>query len=375
MPKNLVIFCDGTGNQFGSQNSNVVKLFTATKSEPQSQVCNYDPGVGTFGLREALFEWEKVLTKILGLAFGWGITRNVEDAYTFLMKNYEQNDHIYIFGFSRGAFTARALAGMLHALGLMRPEHENLLEYASNLYQKIPEGKTDKRGYFELQHKFRNHFSRECNIHFLGLWDTVTSVGWLPSPVHYPYTSNNPSVGTVRHAVSIDERRCFYRQNLWAPIEGQNFKQVWFAGVHADVGGGYAESESDLAKISLEWMAREAESIGLRLDHSKLMRLLNDTEATGESAKRNFVADAHESLTGAWWLAELFSCLFKSVGKNFAFKWRFPFIQWNELGKQRQIDAHYSTLHESVIDRMRERKDYSPKNLSAGLAIEKWGKI
>jgi uncharacterized protein (DUF2235 family) len=104
----------------------------------------------------------------------------------------------------------------------------------------------------------------------VGVWDTVSSVGWAWDPLHIPYTAKNPDLRIGRHAVSIDERRCFFRQNLWsAALPGQDIKQVWFAGVHSDVGGGYAEAESGLAKISLEWMLCEAGTAGLILDRAK----------------------------------------------------------------------------------------------------------
>jgi uncharacterized protein (DUF2235 family) len=368
MPKNLVIFCDGTGNQFGNRNSNVLKLFAATLRDPRTQLCHYDPGVGTFGLREALFEWQKVPAKIFGLAFGWGITRNIEEAYAFLMKNYEPDDRIYIFGFSRGAFTARAIAGMVHAVGLMHPQHENLIEYATRLYQNVPDGEDRKREFFEIQEKFRGQFSRECKIHFLGLWDTVKSVGWFGSPVSFPYTTNNPSVHRVRHAISIDERRCFFRQNLWSPIANQDVRQVWFAGVHSDVGGGYQEDEGGLARISLEWMAREAELAQLVLVESELQHALGK----GEYARRNIEADAHESLKHVWWFAEFLPRRFEDPRRDFAVTWRFPIVNWRELGKSRFIRADVSAVHQSVLDRMDSRKGYVPDNLPASLPVEPW---
>jgi uncharacterized protein (DUF2235 family) len=374
MPRNLVIFCDGTGNQFGNRNSNVLKLFTATVRDPREQLCYYDPGVGTFGLQEALFEWEKVPAKILGLAFGWGITRNIEEAYAFLMKNYQPNDRIFIFGFSRGAFTARAIAGMVHALGIMYPQHDNLIKYATRLYQKVPENAENRHEFFVIQQQFRDQFSRDCKIHFLGLWDTVKSVGWFGSPVSFPYTYNNPSVINVRHALSIDECRCFFRQNLWSPIKDQDVRQVWFAGVHSDVGGGYPESQSDLAKISLEWIACEAEKAGLALVESELLRVLGRDTSKGEFALRVIKANAHKSLRKLWWLAELLPRRFEDPRRDFAVTWRFPVVQWRELGKRRFIREDVSAVHQSVLDRMQAKIDYLPANLPADLSIEPWSK-
>ncbi|HED17756.1 MAG TPA: DUF2235 domain-containing protein [Gammaproteobacteria bacterium] len=117
---------------------------------------------------------------------------------------------------------------------------------------------------------FKRTFSRECPVHFLGLWDTVKSIGWIYDPVNLPYTMNNPSVGVVRHAISIDERRALFRSNLWgAGTDEQDVLQVWFAGVHSDVGGGYPENESGLAKIAMQWMVEEAQKFGLLVDLEK----------------------------------------------------------------------------------------------------------
>ncbi len=372
MSRNLVIFCDGTGNQFGNRNSNVVKLFSAAVRDPLQQLCHYDPGVGTFGLREALFEWQKVPAKIFGLAFGWGITRNVEEAYAFLMRNYQPGDRIFIFGFSRGAFTARAIAGMVHAMGLMYPQHENLMEYATRLFQKVPKGAQEQSEFFGIQQKFRQQFSRDCKIHFLGLWDTVKTVGWFGSPVSFPYTLNNPSVFVVRHALSIDERRCFFRQNLWSVLKSQNVKQVWFAGVHSDVGGGYPEVESGLARISLEWMAQEATAAGIALVESDLQGVLGSGSGAGVYARPDVVARQHESLMKVWWLAECLPRRFQDPRKEFAVTWRFPLLQWRELGKRRFIRPEGSAVHQSVLDRMQAQPDYLPVNLPADLPIEPW---
>src|SRR3954471_21430454 len=126
--------------------------------------------------------------------------------------------------------------------------------------------KADKKDY-AVAAKFKATFSRECKPHFVGLWDTVSSVGWAYDPVTLPYTYANPDIEIGRHAISIDERRCAFRQNLWSnkTTANQNIEQLWFAGVHSDVGGGYTESESGLAKVCLEWMLTEAAKAQLLL--------------------------------------------------------------------------------------------------------------
>src|SRR5262249_37415845 len=119
----------------------------------------------------------------------------------------------------------------------------------------------------ELAFKFRETFSLvQCKPHFVGVWDTVSSVGWIYDPLSVRFSKNNPDIQIGRHAISIDERRCFFRQNLWGEQQdGQSLKQVWFAGVHSDIGGGYPESNSGLAKVTLEWMITEAATAGLKV--------------------------------------------------------------------------------------------------------------
>lgn len=129
MPKNIVICCDGTGNEFGNANSNVVKLFSTLTLDPKTQVAYYDPGIGTMGANNALTGFTKWITKTLGLAFGYGLLDNVGDAYRFLMQNWEPGDKLYLFGFSRGAFTVRVLASVLYLFGLLPRDNQQLTPY------------------------------------------------------------------------------------------------------------------------------------------------------------------------------------------------------------------------------------------------------
>jgi len=124
------------------------------------------------------------------------------------------------------------------------------------------------KDYFDLASEFRSTYGKAaCAPHFIGVWDTVSSVGWIDNPLHLPYSADNGDIQIGRHAVAIDERRAFFRNNLWRPRppDGgpKDLKQVWFPGVHCDIGGGYPEAESGLSKIALEWMFREAVAAGL----------------------------------------------------------------------------------------------------------------
>lgn len=160
MPKNIVICCDGTGNQFGEQNSNVVKLYETLRRGP-GQIAYYHPGVGTMGARNALTMVGKWWTRLIGLAFGYGISDNIADAYHFLMKTYEPGDQLYVFGFSRGAYTARALCGMLHIVGLLTEGNEGLIPYAIRLIKR-------KKIDFRVAAEFKRTFSRR-------IWSRITS--------------------------------------------------------------------------------------------------------------------------------------------------------------------------------------------------------
>jgi uncharacterized protein (DUF2235 family) len=361
MPKNIVICCDGTNNQFGITNTNVVKMYGLLPVDPARQVTYYHPGVGTLGAPNAFSRFSKWWTQMFGSAFGYGLTDNVSDAYAFLMNEYEENDKVFIFGFSRGAYTARAFAGMLHMFGLIRKGNESLIPYAMKMMKHL------KKEVFQIAPHFKSTFSRECKPHFVGVWDTVSSVGWLYDPVKLPYSTNNPDISTGRHAISIDERRCMFKQNLWGePKPGQDIKQVWFAGVHCDVGGGYAESESGLSKIALEWMLGEAQAAGLIVDSQNATDVLGGDEGF---AAPNPKGPIHKSLGGLWWVLECFPKPHKDM------KFQPPKTKWGIGRGERRFVKEGATIHETVLIRKEQIPDYQPKNLPAQYQVEPWKKI
>lgn len=348
MPKNIVICCDGTGNRFGRRNTNVTKLFTVLDlSDTARQVGFYDPGLGTLGAPGALTKITKGVTKVLGLAVGYGLAQNIEDAYVYLMNNYDDGDDVFLFGFSRGAYTARAVAGVLKMFGLLRRGNENLVPYiVSMLRARSPD--------FQIAYKFKKAFSRECKPHFVGVWDTVSSVGWIYNPVTIPYSARNPDIGIGRHAVSVDERRCFFRQNLWKPDPQQDIRQVWFSGVHSDVGGGYPEPESGLSKIAFQWMLREAVRSGLKVSQARVDRVMGKDNAEYVPPDPN--GPMHKSLRGFWWLLEFWPKPYKGVFTDPAAK--NPRSKWTiGRGRLRHIPEG-AVIHQSVF----QRSD-PPKNL------------
>jgi uncharacterized protein (DUF2235 family) len=300
MAKNLVICLDGTGNQLKARgNTNVVRLYEMLDlANPEQQIAYYDPGVGTFSATGAWTPVGRSLSRLLGLAFGSGLKTNLAEAYTYLMRHYEPGDRVYLFGFSRGAYTVRALAGMLKAVGLMRPGLENLVPYAVAVYAKNKDWTRDD---WSQLHRFADTFSITNEnrfavpVQYLGIWDSVKAAGLLRWNLRWLYTRQVPNVRRVRHAVSIDEKRRPYREYLVTQHEGKKeaenhekhrstqrepmlLEQVWFAGVHSDVGGTF-EDDPRLATIALKWVVDGAIEAGLLLKTGAYARELTVTSA------------------------------------------------------------------------------------------------
>ncbi len=319
MAKNIVVCCDGTANEFKRDRTNVVKLCYALVKDPAVQACYYHPGIGTMAPPGFITKSGAFIAETAGLAFGYGLNNDICDAYTFICRNFETGDKLYLFGFSRGAYTVRAIASLLHMYGLVPRDNERLVPYALRMMWAIHGlRKRTKAGalpdpriadYFRLAAAFKATFSRLCEPHFVGVWDTVSSVGWFSSPVSLPFTGNNPDVAIGRHAVAIDERRAFFRTNLWwreadpKRAGPRDMKQVWFPGVHCDVGGGYSEFESGLSKIPLKWMIDEATQAGLLLSKNTVDLIL------GQRGQGYVPPDPdallHNSLTRWWQPVEL----------------------------------------------------------------------
>jgi uncharacterized protein (DUF2235 family) len=362
MPRNLVICCDGTNNQFGTQNTNVVRLVQLLDRNPTLQRLYYDPGVGTLPEPGWVTWLGTLISDFAGLAFGAGLVWKVQEAYTYLMNMWESGDSVFLFGFSRGAYTVRVLAGLLHELGLLPRGNDNLVPYATRLFKTALKdhgaGKSEaKSKYWQLREDFRKTFARPAfdgdtdrrfPVHFLGLWDTVSSVGWVWDPKKFPFTAHNPSIRTIRHAVSVDERRWFFRQNLMEQMDNQDLRQCWFPGVHCDVGGGYPEAESGLWRLAFEWMLKEAENAGLKIDPARRVSVLAKTPGSPAPWRD----EQHESLTPIWWLAEFFPKLCWVHGV------KVPMIG---LGRHRYI-SEGQLIHSSTLLRIRETS-YAPPNM------------
>src|SRR5450755_2625575 len=143
MQRNIVICCDGTANEFAQDNTNVVKLYYVLNQDQAKQLTFYHPGLGTTEPAGALTTFSRQVTKLLGKAFGYGLSNDIRDAYSFLMDNYEEGDKLFLFGFSRGAYTVRAVCSLLHMYGLIRPGNESLAPYAIRMMLAINRARND----------------------------------------------------------------------------------------------------------------------------------------------------------------------------------------------------------------------------------------
>lgn len=375
MARNLILLLDGTSNEVNNNLTNVVKLFRCAERSDSQRVF-YHPGIGTVPL---VTDWSPTTQSAMaafGLATGWGLDASILASYCYLVDTYQPGDRIFLFGFSRGAYTARAVAGLVHLLGLLEPDQRNLVDYALKAYKRA-----FREDSLEAAWQFRRVIGgRRVPIHFLGVWDTVASVFFrpglfrLPTQSFLPYTKSNPSVRVFRQAAAIDERRRMFRLYNWIPgqsfkpdpfaeAEGpQNQQTVWFAGDHSDVGGGWAEDESQIAKFPLDWMTREAQRHGFQLNETMFRHLAEGAPLPG--GKRMYVApDAngpiHNSMTAAWWPLEF-------LPKNRKWK-RFPEKctsggYYLPRAEPRHIPEG-ALLHYSVIERM--ARGYKPINLPA----------
>jgi len=320
--RNLILCFDGTGDQFDQDNSNIVRFFQLLKKDDRSkQMVYYQAGLGTGMDTNSISPLFAKISKIVDTAIATGLSAHVCGGYEFLMQNYTEGDRISMFGFSRGAYTARALAGMLHKVGLLPAYNHEQVKFAYHMFkQDDPEG-------WKMSNGFKRAFSIDVKIDFMGVFDTVNSVGLIPREL--PFAKSNYLIRVFRHAVALDERRAKFKANLWGRSteadeklgadgkkgkyhraqrqgssggmwsyvtgggggdsrgrhreedakkpakaihrDGHDYasaderkhetdvQEVWFAGAHCDVGGGSVPNETanNLARIPLRWMIRQ----------------------------------------------------------------------------------------------------------------------
>jgi uncharacterized protein (DUF2235 family) len=317
-PRNIVLLSDGTGNSAAKLNkTNVWVLYQALDLGRTDQIAYYDDGVGTSGIRPL---------RLLGGGFGWGLSRNVRDLYEFLCRHYRKDDNIFIFGFSRGAFTARTLAGLIAKCGILDCSRTVPAARGKQLQLNTREGlkagvrlayRSYRQGYkapFAILYRgvrgkvpepeeLRDRYSfGDVRINFIGVWDTVDVVG-LPVdelstmidrlfyPHRFPDQDLSDRVDRACHAVAIDDERHTFHPVLWnekGEQDAARIKQVWFAGMHSNVGGGYPDD--DLAFVPLQWMIGEAQAAGLRFARGSLDDIRHRAQPLGKmsDSRRGF---------------------------------------------------------------------------------------
>jgi uncharacterized protein (DUF2235 family) len=267
MSKRLIVCCDGTWNTAGQRSpTNVSRIHDAIAplaADGTEQRVFYHDGVGTN-------RWER----IRGGAFGFGLSRNVCDAYRILVGNYEDGDELFFVGFSRGAFTARSTVGFVRNAGILRRDQEHRIDDAFELYR------TDDGPDSPDAVAFRKAYavSDQTPIRFIGVWDTVGALGvpnigfpgtnFLNRRWAFHDTKLSSKVRSASQALAIDEARRPFEPTLWEHqphAVNQDLEQVWFVGGHCDVGGGYPDR--DLADITLYWMTNRARACGLEFKH------------------------------------------------------------------------------------------------------------
>lgn len=283
--RTIVICLDGTGDRFDSDNSNIVHFVSCLKKSDRQQVTYYQAGIGTYS-RSGL---QSGVSAAMDMAVGSELGMHVRDAYHFLMHAYNEGDKICLFGFSRGAYTARCLAGMVHKVGLLPARNIAQIPFAYDFY------KDDTPNGWKMSADFKKTFCMDVNVYFIGVFDSVASVGVIPRTLPLSSTPTNKP-RHFRHAVALDERRakfkpCRYQhkdfddtrekkllggtsdaakaaENAIAykseiepsePPFDSDVLEVWFAGAHADVGGGAVKNEirHKLSDIPLRWMIRQ----------------------------------------------------------------------------------------------------------------------
>ncbi|HJV25205.1 MAG TPA: DUF2235 domain-containing protein [Aromatoleum sp.] len=288
--KNIVICCDGTWNTPDEKDggvpapTNVVRLYNALAEADAADVGQhkyYHAGVGTNGSW-----WDKVI----GGGTGVGLERNVMSAYRELCDYYEDGDRIYLFGFSRGAYTVRSLGGLVSLCGLLDTdglEDPEIWTRIEHVFQKGYRRKTESLDDWQRKDwEFReNGGGHRIPIRFLGVWDTVGALG-IPNDMAFlnlidnlhDYTFHDTnlsaSIQTARHAIALDERRASFQPTLWNPQPGQDALEMWFPGVHSDVGGGYRET--GLSDAALAWMISEAKAADLNFNSGMIDQIKSD---------------------------------------------------------------------------------------------------
>ncbi|BDA61984.1 DUF2235 domain-containing protein [Shewanella xiamenensis] len=338
MNKRIVICADGTWNRpekdlkvdFPTNVLRLARAISPMAADGKPQQVFYDWGVGSY------------YDEMIGGATGRGLHKNIMDGYRYIVQNYSPGDEIYLFGFSRGAYTVRCLCGLINNCGILKRPDARLIQQAFDHYKKssepfAPSG--DKSVEFRQKH---SHESRE--IKFVGVWDTVGAMGipisflgLFEDKDEFYDTKIGRNVRVARHALAIDEHRSDFEPTIWQLRDNMDMQQVWFAGAHSNIGGSYQPDKdgSLLSDNALSWMIAEAERFNLSLEPHLTASLHPNPLATLHDSRRSF------------------------------YRIKQPYL--------RPLDPNVAPvlLHHSVKVRWEQDPKYRPKNLQAYL--EKFG--
>ncbi|WP_247236412.1 DUF2235 domain-containing protein [Telluribacter sp. SYSU D00476] len=337
--KRIITCSDGTWNMPGDTyrghvvRTNVQKIFEAICNKAHDgthQLKYYDEGIGVFGNR---------FRKLFDGATGGGLDRNILDAYKFICWNYAQGDEIYLFGFSRGAYTARSLAGLIRTSGLVRNNDLLLIKRAYEIYRDRTNPGMHPEG--DIATEFRQrHCQPDVRIKFIGVWDTVGSLGipvkFLGNKKKYEFhdTTLSSTIDYAYQALAVDEKRKSFQPAIWQQSNSvkqhkvaQVLEQVWFPGVHSNIGGGYPDE--GLSDIALQWLVDKAKATGLDFEAEYLRKNVNP--ASNKELYNSFVA---------------------------------PFSWLGAYNRPVMQDPYTNeSVHESVYERMERVDDYRPVNI------------
>ncbi|KAJ8094997.1 hypothetical protein PM082_010215 [Marasmius tenuissimus] len=402
--RNLVICIDGTSNKFSSRNTNVVELYSRLRKD-KSQLTYYDSGIGTYPVpdHKGMKYCFGVIGHRLDLMFAFRFQRIILKAYTWLSEYYRPNDRIYLIGFSRGAYQARVLSAMIEKVGLIHKGNEGQIPFAYELYYRSrqksgalsqltsghlhletssnmnlphldsPKRLGAERGAEEPALRFKRTFCRNVKVHFVGAWDTVSSVGVVRNECLPMTVEGMLHVCYFRHALALDERRVKFLPDYacggGSPISDSeknssmpHTKEVWFVGTHSDIGGGNVDNAAlNNNRPALRWMSQEAENAGLRIVDLFVGSSTDDpTMKDGTKIK--------ESLKGLWKSLEYFPLKRLAYGSESAqvtgversYAEDNKTTRWPHRGRRRPI-LHGQYIHQSVYSAKKGR--YATRHL------------
>jgi len=363
--KKIIVFCDGTWNNENNLNqTNVMRLLQATEPEPD-QVMRYVRGVGN--------HWAE---KKLGGYLGIGIDNNIKEGYRFIVANYRPGDSVWIYGFSRGAYTARSLAGFIHNMGILKRQNMPMIDQAYKHYRERKKEEWRPSGAESI--KWRKAYTwsgpedneEQRYIHFLGVWDTVGALGApLSGPAGFIINTFfdckfhgvelSSSVRAAFHALAIDEHRWPYRPthmvfNAEQKLQTEHFQERWFPGDHCNVGGGGGE-KTGLSDLGLKWMAEKSIEHGLKIN----LDLLSNPK---------WQPDLHEKPSSSldFWM-KLASLISVKIPSFIGIRWKdaehalIKNLTWT--GKYaRPVDSH--NLSEAALSKLELDKTYQPSNVA-----------